>query len=219
MDPKTGEGQEAENNTPPVTGEETPGAGGEQNQTPPTNEGDQTATPPQGEATNEPGGPDFSEFQSELEKDGTLSEASYSKLETLGYSKEMVDAYVSGATSGVTEADAAELIEGVGGKEKFDALAEWAAQNLSEQELASYNDALTNKNSARMALEWVQSRHREAEGFSPTVKVDGVPAGTPKADVFTDRKQITEAMRDPRYGSDKAYTKSVEAKVGRSNLF
>lgn len=189
-------------------------------QTPEDNQTDGGEEPATNETPEEtPSESDFSEFFGEFEEKGNLSEESYAKLEAQGYSKDMVDTYIRGASDALTEDGVDALIAGAGGQEAYDELTDWAGRNLSEADLAKFNTALTGKTSAEMAISWLQGKMRDAEGFDPAVVLNGDPAGDPKPDVYASRQEVTKAMRDKRYGKDKAYTQEVTAKVGRSNLF
>ena len=189
--------------TPEVTPEETPEVTPEE-------------TP---EETPEPSAPDFSKFVTEMEENSNLSDDSYAELEAMGYERSVVDAYIKGATDGVTEADADALITKYGGQESYDNLIKWAGENLTPEQAETFNKSLTSKANAEISMEWLQTKMQAAEGFDPSVTLEGDPVPNPKADVYADRKEVTKAMSDPRYGKDKAYTKQVEAKTARSALF
>ena len=70
---------------------------------------------------------------------------------------------------------------------------------------------------AKMAVEWLSSKREAAEGFEPSL-LQGKASAASK-DEFRSTAQVVEAMKDPRYGKDTAYTKDVEEKLGRSSVF
>ena len=169
-------------------------------------------------------GLDMSEFRDEFSKDGKLSEESYTKLAEKGFDKPLVDTYIKGLQSSTTEAKAlvdqeiTKIQESVGGEEAFNAIRTWAESNLSEEDAKAYNTAVDSGSPelARMAVENLKYRYEQAVGKDPQLLKGGLK--TPPADVFESTAQVVEAMRDPRYGKDPAYTKAVAEKLGRSKV-
>lgn len=164
-------------------------------------------------------------FSAEFAKDGKLGDESYTKLAELGYSKDVVDAYIRGVTAApqaaeaITPEDAKATIAAIGGDEVFTKLQTWAGQNLSEAEIESYNAATASKATARMAVEWLKGRMEAAEGFEPAVVVAGDTVAGSAVAPFRSRQELTAAMRDPRYKSgDKAYHAEVDARLRKSSL-
>ena len=68
-----------------------------------------------------------------------------------------------------------------------------------------------------MAVEWLMSKRESVEGSEPNL-VSGKPQPAMK-DEFRSTAQVVKAMKDERYGKDPAYTKEVEQKLARSNVF
>ena len=128
-------------------------------------------------------------------------------------------AYIRGATQVVTPEVADKLIEDFGGQEAYDAMTAWASKNLTVGEPETFNGALQTKQSSEMAMTWLKGKMEAAEGYDPKVNLSGAPAGAPKADVFTSKEDVKATIRDKRWGKDKAWTRQMEAKIGRSKLF
>ena len=174
---------------------------------------------------------DLLPFATEFEEKGELSEESYTALAEKGFSKEVVDAYIEGATSTPTEADADALIEKFGGEEAFTELATWGTENLSAEDKEVYALGISNKKTAALAVEWLAMKRQLASEQAPEdegeeaaaedkpVKLKGTKPANTRGDVFQNREEVKKAMRDKRYGRDREYTKSVRDKVGRSSLF
>lgn len=186
-----------------------------------TEENTETTTEETQEGTSEEAkGVDFEKYGAEITEKGELSEDSYKELADQGFDKEMVDAYIRGATQVISQDDADSLIEKHGGQETFDTIKTWAAKNLSQDELDTFNGALQTKSSADMAITWLSEKYKAAEGFDPTKRLEGNPSGTPKGDVYKDKAEMMKDIRDPRYrqNKDAAFVKMVEAKIARSKL-
>ena len=173
---------------------------------------------------------DMSALAEEFEKDGKLSEESYKELEENGFPRELVDTYIRGVQAAASEAgelakehvDA--IIAEVGGMEKFEAVMKWADGKLSQEEKDAYNKAATGKDPiiARMVVQGLVSRYEREYGHAPTLLkggrtsvADGAASG---GEGFPDRSSMIAAMKDPRYGNDPEYTRTVESKVLRSGL-
>jgi len=167
--------------------------------------------------TEEPPAPnEFSKFSEELAAKGELTEESFSELETMGYSKDMVDTYLAGLKSGQT-ADVDSVLEIVGGDEGYSDLTGWAKDNMPSNELELYNSMVAGSTeNAKMAVEWLISKREASEGSEPNL-VQGRPQGIAK-DTFRSTAEIVNAMKDPRYKKDPAYRSDVEQKIGRSNV-
>jgi hypothetical protein len=161
----------------------------------------------------------FSAYTEQFEADGTLSEENYTSLAAQGFSKEVVDAYIEGATSDLQEADQEALITGAGGTEHFNTMKEWAGANLPKEQLEQFNKGVSKKASSQMAVEWLQMKYEASEGKPPSVVVQGETPPSKGPDVYANEDQIVRAIRDPRYKTDATYRNAVMAKVGRSPTF
>lgn len=153
-------------------------------------------------------------------------------VEKGGLPRELVETYLQGVkpaaaptqqqSSGLTEADAAELKAMVGGDEQFQQLSQWAVSNLEPQELADYNAAVDsgNKAAARFALRQLQVR---ASGSSEPKLISG--GGAVKTDVFESDQQAVDARskRDQNgrflYEADPKYRQWYDKTLSRSNVF
>jgi hypothetical protein len=205
-----------------TTGAETPEA------TPATEETkgvtEEVSTEETTEATEEgankeaPEGLDFTSYYDEFEEKGELSEESFEALAAAGLPREMVETYIAANSSAFTTADAENLVKSVGGKEAYVALTEWAKDNLSEEQLEQYNDSLATKAGAKIAVQWLQAQHRAKEGYDPETVIEGGATPTNKPKGFASRAEQSKAINDRRYGSDRAYTAEVQAKVRASNF-
>lgn len=179
---------------------------------------DKEQTPPTDlsikEKEAEEAGIDFGKYSEEFAKDGKLSEDSYKELTDKGYDKQIVDDYIAGQQARAAQ-ETAKVAEVVGGVEKLDTVLAWAAENMSEAEIAAYNTSINNgTDAARIALEGINARYVAANGSAPNL-INGKTGVTP-GDVFKSPYEMTKAMEDPKYWSDPDYQKEVQAKLSRS---
>lgn len=147
--------------------------------------------------------------------------------------RQVVENYVSKAQSpkgqaqqqgALSEADAAELTELVGGQDSFKQLSQWAAANLSPQELASYNAAVDsgNKEATRWALLAIQARAAAPQGSEPKLISGGKAAPVSR---FESRQQVLDAMNRTNdqgqrlYDVDEAYRQKVMTLLANSDVF
>lgn len=161
--------------------------------------------------------PSFDKFAEEFSQAGELSDDSFAELESMGYPREMVETYIKGMQQ-QAEANVDEVYKAAGGPEGYQELTQWAAQNMSEQEITLYNQMVeSGTDNAKMAVEWLASKREASDGVEANL-VSG-KASSPAADEFRSTAEVVAAMKDPRYGKDSAYTKDVETKLGRSKVF
>lgn len=162
-------------------------------------------------------GVDYTSLQDEFAAKGELSEESYKLLaEKAGLSRDMVDNYIEGQKARAVSFEMS-AYEAAGGKEQFAAMSTWAAANLSEKEINAFNEGVNGSEAhMRLAVEGLRSKYQAVNGSEPGLLHGG---NTDVAMGFESRAQMTAAMKDPRYAKDPAYRKSVERKVGLSNIW
>ena len=164
-------------------------------------------------------GLDFTKFEREYIANGDLSESSYKELEKAGITKKHVEAYLRG-NEALMQQTITEITDMAGGMEGYRSVVQWAADNLPEEEITAYNEAMSsgNKPLIKMAVSGLVSRYRASEGSEPELVKGRAPAARSGAG-FTSKEEMVAAMRDPRYGKDSAYTREVERKTGASTFF
>lgn len=106
---------------------------------------------------------------------------------------------------------------------RYDAIAKWAANNISEDTKQAYNSALQEGNTTIAKAIWqgIQYQHMNATGYEPRL-AGGRQAG-PTETGFKSRGEMTAAMRDPRYNPqspkfDRAYHEEVAYRTAISSL-
>lgn len=151
--------------------------------------------------------------------------------ETFNVPRTVVENYVSkaqGAESGagLTESDAQQILDQVGGQEQFDRLSGWAKANMSQEELASYNAVVDsgNKEAISWALRAMQARQKAPEAVvEPQLYGGGAPSDTTVR--FESQQQVLDAMnkRNDRgqrlYDIDEAYRNKVQMILAVSDVF
>jgi hypothetical protein len=158
-------------------------------------------------------------YNDEYVEQGALSDKSYQELSKLGLTKDIVDGYIEGQKS-IAQSYQTQIYNEVGSQEKYQELVSWASQNLSEQEVSSFNDIVSNGSVDAMKLAvrglmatagMKQSAPRQQDLFQGDSDFISV-------DAFQSIAQVTQAMNDPRYEKDPAYRKEVTDKIARSSV-
>ena len=165
-----------------------------------------------------------------------ISEHFDALAETFGVTRQVVENYVNAAGSVqdgaaaqsspslLTEADASELKEMVGGEERFNQLSSWAAKNLTKDALAEYNEVVDSGD--KTAIKWAL-RALNANFNSPQTTVEPKLYGggdAPGPQVFESQQQLLDAMnkRNERgqvlYEVDEAYRQKVVNTLAKSKI-
>lgn len=160
-------------------------------------------------------GVDFEGLQQEFADNGELSQQTYDDLEKRGIPKPMVDTYIEGQKALATEYQS-ELFGYAGGEETYNDMAEWAQDNLTDDEIDAYNDAIVSGNAAqaRLAIDGLATRYRSMEGSAP--KLVGGKASS-SVDTYASWAQVTADMANAQYAKDPAFRQNVQNKLARSN--
>jgi hypothetical protein len=155
---------------------------------------------------------------SEFMESGELSDNTFETLEKAGLPRDIVEAYMAGQGA-LVDSQVAQVKETIGGEGNYEAMAEWAAENLAEEELAAYNEVVENGTveQARMAVRGLFAQFKAGGGKAPTL-MQGATQGS-GVKPFGSAAQVTEAMRDPRYKNDPAYRQTVEQRLAVTTAF
>lgn len=173
----------------------------------------------------EEAGIDFVDMNDRFQKEGSLADEDYDALQEAGFSRDMVDSYLAGIQVRQSQDNALalqqvnQLKSEFGGDQGYQQMIEWAAQNLSAEEIEGFDQIVTQNTSigaVRMAIAGLHARYTAAEGREP--RLLGGRAPSQGNDKFESTAQVVEAMKDPRYASDPAYRKKVEQKLARSSV-
>ena len=159
----------------------------------------------------------------QYEESGELSEESIEELSKMD-SKDLIKAYVSMFQKNQTEiankqqaaVNESEVMDIVGGKDSYASMIEWAGSNLSETEVAAYNNVTNSGNidAIRFAVEALSTRFKNSEGSEKPLITGKAPA--PKVQGYRSNAELARDIADPRYHNDPAFRQDVEARLSRS---
>jgi len=158
-----------------------------------------------------------SNASAEYAEKGELSDDTYGELEKAGITRDMVDSYIQGQQS-LVSAQEEQIMSEVGGSDNYAAMTAWASENLSEGEQEAYDSLVVSGSpeQARMAVKGLYSQYASSGGQSPQLMQGGTSGSSTIP--FRSAAQVTEAMRDPRYGTDPAFRADVEKRLAVSNV-
>ena len=157
--------------------------------------------------------------RNEFAENGELSDKAFDALEKAGLPRSFVEQYIAGQQA-MSVQQAATIQESIGGAGNYEAMAEWASENLADGDLDAFNDIVEGQSveQARVAVKGLYAQFQAAGGKGPAL-VQGSTSGDSGVKPFGSTAQVTEAMRDPRYASDPAYRENVEKRMSVSSIF
>ena len=167
----------------------------------------------------------FQDMNVRWQQTGTLEAGDYDQLAEAGFNRDMVDAYLSGLQYKQTQDTAlsvkevASIKESLGGEGEYSKMIEWAAANLSADEVEGFNQIINTQPMAavKMAITGLHARYSAVEGREPKLIGGRAPKGS--TDKFESTAQLVAAMSDPKYSTDPAYQRKVQEKLSRSSIF
>ena len=112
----------------------------------------------------------------------------------------------------------ATIQQSVGGEKAYGDMMQWAAQNLTEQEVQMYDTVMDRGDPLAMyfAAQALNGRYRDNAGYDGQMVTGKAPVQ--KADVYRSQAEVVAAMSDPRYENDPAYRDDIFQKLERSDL-
>lgn len=166
-------------------------------------------------ATN--AGLDFDALQTEYGSNGQLSDETYEAINKSGIPRDVVDSYIAGQEALATRVRT-DMFSSVGGEETYGEMMSWASNSLDKAEVNAYNAVMgtSDPNQIQLAVRGLHAKYQAENGSNPSL-ISGettANAGTK----FESVAQVTEAMRNPKYKTDPAFRKQVEAKLARSSV-
>lgn len=171
-----------------------------------------------------PGAVDYAAITAEFTTNGALSEESYAKLEADGKPRAMVDAFIAGQVAAAKvaayeeQAATTEAFTLAGGQDAYTNMVSWAKANLSADDQAAFDDAVTGTAASRkQAIVALKAQYSAARGSDPKL-IAGEGASAP-GQAFQSRAEVTQAMKDPRYKSDPAYRDAVMRRLDAMQTF
>ena len=163
-------------------------------------------------------GLNMSSLQDEYSEGGQLKETSYKALEKAGIPKDYVDAFIKGQEAIATQTSNT-LKQEVGGAEPYNNMMSWAADNLNEAEITSFNKTVNGKDieATRLAIQGLNARYKNNVGDEPSLQ-SANKSSTSNAQGYRSWAEVTSAMNDERYSTDDAYRNDVQNKLNNSRL-
>ena len=151
-----------------------------------------------------------------FENDGTLSEETYNALEKAGLPRDLVDSYAAGQQA-LLQSEEAQIQSVANGQ--YDAMAEWANENLPQEEIDAFDEAVTGGTvqQAKLAVQGLYARYQNATGSTPKLTQGSVSGVSTMP--FKSMQELARAQSDPRYRSgDKAYHEEIDRRLSVSNI-
>jgi len=152
-----------------------------------------------------------------FENDGVISEETYKNLAEAGLPKELVDSYAAGQQA-LQQSEEGNIKAAADGN--WDQMAEWAANNLSPEEVNTFDDIVQNGtvDQARLATKGLYAQYKAENGVSPKL-VQGAVSGSSSMP-FKSNQELARAMSDPRYKSgDKSYHEEIDRRIAASQNY
>jgi hypothetical protein len=175
----------------------------------------------QAKADVEKAGLDWDKLVTEFEDNGSLSEDTFKDLEKKGIPKDKAEQFMQGQVA-LAEKFANEVKADLAiPAEDYTAMLEWAKDNLSDADKASFNrqvSTMDDPSGVKRAIRGLQAEYQSAVGKAPkllTGQGGRVPGNT---GVYTSWAQVEVAMKDPRYAKDEAYRAEVRERLDQSPL-
>ena len=118
----------------------------------------------------------------------------------------------------LSEAQAQELMDMVGGDKAYKSMLEWAGDNFGKEEVEMYDKVMEsgNPNAIFFAVQALQSRYNDAVGSDGQLLTGRGAQNTD--DSFKSQAELVAAMSDPRYDRDPAYRADLMRRLENSDV-
>lgn len=167
----------------------------------------------------EKAGLDMSSLQAEWAENGAISEASYEALEKAGIPKETADAYIAGQEA-LVEQVRQQAFTLTDGEQNYEAMVQWAVDNLSPEEIQAFNNQVNTRNKGvrETAIRGLYSRFTAENGSEGNLLAGKTGATSGSSQGYESKAQMMQEMNDPRYKTDEAFRNKVMAKLAKTNF-
>ena len=118
----------------------------------------------------------------------------------------------------LSEAQAQELMDMVGGDKAYKSMLNWANDNFSKEEVEMYDGVMEsgNPNAIFFAVQALQARYNDAVGSDGQLLTGRGAQNTD--DSFKSQAELVAAMSDPRYDRDPAYRADLMRRLENSDV-
>ena len=158
--------------------------------------------------------------------EGKLSQETMDKFGEMS-SQDLVNAYMEiqannpnpqQESADLTDAEMNQVYNSAGGEKAYEAMCNWATDNLAEKKLDAFNSIINNGDATaiQIAVAGLKSEYDNAEGYEGRMLTGKAAASS--RDVFRSQAEVVAAMNDIKYDRDPAYRQDVYDKLERSNL-
>ncbi len=118
----------------------------------------------------------------------------------------------------LSEAQAEQLMEMVGGDKAYKSMLDWAGDNFAKEEVEMYDSVMEsgNPNAIFFAVQALQARYNDAVGSDGQLLTGRGAQNTD--DSFKSQAELVAAMSDPRYDRDPAYRADLMRRLENSDV-
>lgn len=119
----------------------------------------------------------------------------------------------------LTEDQANQLFEMVGGEQAYKSMLSWAGQSLDKAEVEMYDSVMAsgNANSIYFAVQALNNKYTDAVGNDGQL-LTGKRSAAQQNEQFRSQQELVQAMNDPRYDRDPAFRDDVIRKLQNSDI-
>lgn len=119
----------------------------------------------------------------------------------------------------LTEEQAGQLFEMVGGEKAYKSMLNWAGDNMSKEEVEMYDSVMAsgNANSIYFAVQALSGKYSDAVGNDGQL-LTGKRSASQQNAQFRSQQELVQAMNDPRYDRDPAFRDDVISKLQNSDI-
>tara|TARA_R110000787_G_scaffold27074_5_gene75330 strand:- start:330 stop:971 length:642 start_codon:yes stop_codon:yes gene_type:complete len=119
----------------------------------------------------------------------------------------------------LTEEQAGQLFEMVGGEKAYKSMLTWASDNVSKEEVEMYDSVMAsgNANSIYFAVQALNNKYSDAVGNDGQL-LTGKRSSAQQDTQFRSQQELVQAMNDPRYDRDPAFRDDVIRKLQNSDI-
>tara|TARA_R110000782_G_scaffold32330_6_gene78882 strand:+ start:2877 stop:3518 length:642 start_codon:yes stop_codon:yes gene_type:complete len=119
----------------------------------------------------------------------------------------------------LTEEQAGQLFEMVGGEKAYKSMLTWASDNVSKEEVEMYDSVMAsgNANSIYFAVQALNNKYSDAVGNDGQL-LTGKRSSAQQDTQFRSQQELVQAMNDPRYDRDPAFRDDVILKLQNSDI-
>ena len=119
----------------------------------------------------------------------------------------------------LSEEQANQLFEMVGGEKAYKSMIDWAGQNFSKEEVQMYDAVMAkgDPNSIFFAVQALNNQYTDAVGSDGQL-LTGKRSAAQQDAQFRSQQELVQAMSDPRYDRDPAFRDDVIRKLQNSDI-